>query len=209
MTKDGPDSVGMEMEAGKGQDDKVGIVSDEEAARLWSTFMNAAEPRGWVDFDRLYEHFVPVVYRYCRYRLRDHHWAEDVANTVFVRLLEQHSRGAAPVLRGSFVGFVLAIARNLCTTELSRKTRASDVDQMLVSHQESPAELIERQEELDALDVCLSRLSKAEHELLYLRYRERLTLRAIGQVVGRVESTVNRRLEKSLAKLRRCLDEKI
>jgi len=66
----------------------AGGISDEEAARLWQTFLTGDNPQGLAAFDQLYVGFLPVVVRYCRFHLRDIHLAEDVAHAVFVRLLE-------------------------------------------------------------------------------------------------------------------------
>ena len=83
------------LEVGAG----AGAISDDEAGRLWGELFRDREGAGLAAFDRLYERFLPVVLRYCRFRVRDAHLAEDVADTVFVRLLETR-----PAVKSSFVG---------------------------------------------------------------------------------------------------------
>ncbi len=183
-----------------------GTICDGEAARLWAEFLDDADPRGPAAFDRLYNHFLPVVFRYCRSRLGDAHLAEDVANTVFVRLLE-----ARPVLRSSFVGLLLGTARNVCVTEMAvqRRTRASDSERHDDKAVEPDGEMARRDTHA-ALADCLDRLSDSDQTLVLLRHGEGLTYAQISDVLGLrvVFSTLTRRLRAIESKLRRCLKEK-
>lgn len=177
-------------------------ISDDEAARLWAEFLQGANPSGLAAFDRLYQHFLPMVFRYCRSRLRDLHQAEDVANTVFVRLLE-----TKPALRSSFIGLLLGTARNMCATERARRMPIGQAPDEAVR---DAVPDIERRDTRVALAECMSRLSERDQTLVVLRHGEGLTYRQIRDVldVRSAFSTLQRRLIGVLAILRRCLKEK-
>lgn len=194
--------MSSEGEPGSEHTTDLGGISDEEAARLWAEFLEGANPHALTAFDRLYQHFLPVVFRYCRSRLRDIHNAEDVANTVFVRLLETR-----PLLRSSFVGLLLGTARNLCATELGKR---KPVDDAPIPTQHEAMEEVELRDTWIALADCLSRLPERDQALVILRCGQGLTFRQIRDVLGSgaVISTLTRRLASVMAKLRACLKEK-
>jgi RNA polymerase sigma-70 factor (ECF subfamily) len=184
----------------------AGETSDDEAARLWRTFLDRADPGSFDAFDRLYAAFLPTVKRYCRFRLRDEHLAEDVANVVFIRLLE-----ARPTLESSFVGLLLRTARNLCASELGKRRPVRRTPpEPQPGPQADPSRELERQDAQAALTECLDRLSEPDRTLVVLHHGQGLTYRQIGDVLGlRVAfSTFTRRLRRIKAQLLRCLKEK-
>ena len=181
-------------------------IHDKEAARLWREFLRADSPHGLAAFERLYAGFAPAVVRYCRSRLRDAHLAEDVAHTVFVRLLETR-----PPLKSSFTGLVLRTARNLCVTAMAQQTspRTAPLDPRKDPESE-PGDRLEEQERHTALADCLQRLSEPEQTLVVLHDGEGLTYRQIAEVLGlrTALSTFTRRLRRIRDALLRCLKEK-
>jgi RNA polymerase sigma-70 factor, ECF subfamily len=181
-------------------------ISDEEAACLWAEFLGDANPRGLGAFERLYDHFLPTVFRFCRSRLRDVHLAEDVAHTVFVRLMESR-----PTIRTSFIGLLLVTARNLCATELAARHRSRMMKpELLDADAAEPGHELEGRDTHAALADCLDRLPESDQTLVLLRHGEGLTHAQISDILGlRVAfSTLTRRLRAVVAKLRRCLKEK-
>lgn len=177
-------------------------VSDDEAGRLWDAFLEGDRPQGFEAFERLYLGLLPIVLRYCRFRLRDPHRAEDAAETVFVRLLERR-----PQVRSSFIGLLLRTARNICNSAVTKPHLHPVPD---VSISQDPTHAMEESERSAALAECLSRLSERSQALVVLRHGEGLTYRQIREVLGlgAAFSTLSRRLKALLAKLRRCLEEK-
>ncbi len=121
----------------------TGSISDEEAVRLWQTYLTGGNPQGLAAFDQLYVNLLPVVVRYCRFHLRDVHLAEDVAHAVFVRLLETR-----PVLKSSFTGLLLRTARNMCASELGRQRPGEPVPlESLTQPDADPSGELERRDD--------------------------------------------------------------
>ena len=183
-------------------------MSDEEAVRLWETFLDGANPRAFAAFDRLYAAFLPTVIRYCNSRLRDVHLAEDVAHAVFVRLLE-----ARPVLESSFIGLLFRIARSTCAAEFAKQTSQQPLPVEPPDRSESdPGYELEQRDTRAALADCLDRLPERDRTLVALRHGEGLTYRQIREVLRSIRdasSTFTRRLRRIKDQLLRCLKEKI
>ncbi len=140
-------------------------VSDNEAARLWHTFLTGGNPQGLAAFDQLYVSLLPVVVGYCRFHSRDAHLAEDVAHAVFVRLLETRL-----VLKSSFTGLLLRTARNMCASELGRQRPGEPVPlESLTQPDADPSGALERQDDHAALADALDRLPERSRTLVILR----------------------------------------
>src|SRR5512136_1961103 len=67
--------------------------SDEMTGSTEMEGLRALDPQA---FSAVYTQYFPVVYRFARYRLGDEHQAEDIANDVFIRLLEACRRRRGP-----------------------------------------------------------------------------------------------------------------
>ena len=184
----------------------AGEIPDDEAARLWGIFLEGANPRSYDAFDRLHAAFFPTVIRYATFQLRDAHLAEDVANTVFVRLLE-----AKPVLRSSFIGLLLGTARHACASEAAKRSLhlAMPPDPQART-QADPAGEMEQRDAHAALADCLDQLVDSDRTLVVLHHGAGLTYRQISDVLGRrvAFSTFTRRLKRIKGRLLRCLKEK-
>ena len=178
------------------------VISDSEAAQLWATFLSQDDPRGFAAFDRLYTAFLPMVLRYCRFRLGDAHRGEDVANAVFVRLLDKK-----PTIRSSFIGLLLRTARRMCDSE---KVKPKAGQLMTDPPRQDATDHIEQREQSTALAECLSRLGEQDRMLVVLRFGEGLSYRQIREVMEEklALSTFTRRVKRILPKLRQCLKEK-
>ena len=181
-------------------------ISDDEAARLWGEFLHGNGPRRLAAFERLYASFLSRVIRYCRFRLGDPDRAEDVANTVFVRLLE-----ARPVLRSSFTGLVFCTARTLCANELAKRAIPRVIRFEPQDRSEpDPGSDLEKRDAHAALAECLERLPEPDQTLIVLHHGEGLTYRQIADCLGlRVAlSGFTRRIKRIKQALLQCLKEK-
>ena len=190
------------------------VLTDEEAARLWGKFLAGSDANANAAFEKLYDRFLSLVIRFCRFRLGDMHAAEDAADAVFVRLLETR-----PTVKSSFIGLLLGTARNVCATEPPRRHPSSAATPAPPARDrlaDGPAVEDDQANEIERLDVstaladCIARLPERDRTLVALRYGEDLTYRQIRDVLGeRVAlSSLSRQLEAIKARLRRCLKEK-
>jgi RNA polymerase sigma-70 factor (ECF subfamily) len=156
-------------------------------------------------FARLYEEFMPKVFRYIIYRVNDKHTTEDLTSLVFEKALVKYK--TFDVEKAAFGTWIIAIARNTvidhfrrpkgCETALDEALEIADGD-------DSPDEKIVRAEELRKLRICLERLAAPEKEIISLKFGGELTNRAISRELKMSESNVGVIVFRAVRKLRDC-----
>lgn len=139
--------------------------------------------------DALFSRHVPTLQHWARGRLP--RWARDIADTqdlvqetvlhTFKNLRTLESRG-----KGSLLAYLRQALLNRIRNELRRASRhpARDViDTGLIGNQTSPLQSIIRQEQIDAYESALARLSKYEQELIVTRLELGLTYEKMAAVL--------------------------
>lgn len=180
-------------------------ISDEDMAHL----LQRAQRYDLSALDRLYELYADRLYRYVWYRVRDADLAEDLAAEIFVQVIQ-----SVPAFRISardtvaiFSGWLFRIAHNYLYHFYRRRER----EETVTLPAERPAEtmdltrLVEDQEREEALHAAIASLPEAQHEVLILRFWERMSHAEVGKVMGRSEGAVKVLQHRALAALRRIL----
>ena len=86
------------------------------------------------------------IYRYCYFRLRDRHWAEDVTQETFLRWLSSDTYRDT----GQTLQYLYTIARNLCTDE-GRRPSTEPLSEALQAEPDDPLLSIALRSEMDGL----------------------------------------------------------
>jgi RNA polymerase sigma-70 factor (ECF subfamily) len=134
----------------------------------------------------LYARYADNVCGYIRSVVRDHHEAEDLTQTVFVKLtrvIGKYQEREVP-----FFAWLLRVARNVALDHL-RSNRSTPVEEVRgsdasVADPSSASPLKDLQEALD-------RLPQAQREVLVLRHIAGLSPVEIAQLTGRSEGSVH------------------
>ncbi len=163
--------------------------------------------RGDVDaFRELFDRYHRRVHRYAWARVGRGDAAQDIAQEVFPAVW----RGM-PSFRyeheGSFPGWIFRIARNVVASHLRRAGARARAEDRLG---EAPDEALDVEGATLARRVlvdALCRLPEAQREVLVLRFYVGLRLREVAQALGKSESAVTSLQFRSLAALRRVLEE--
>jgi RNA polymerase sigma factor (sigma-70 family) len=155
-------------------------------------------------FARLYEQYLPKVYRFIRFRIDDNDTAEDLTSTVFEKALTRfHSYQSQ---RASFSTWVFVIARNTVIDHfrVSHKDRMVEIDEDGPGHAggPSPEEQAIREEEFGRLQTCLKRLPPAQQSVISLKFGAHMTNREIARATGMSESQVGNIVFRAVRKLR-------
>ncbi len=146
-----------------------------------------------IDIEEQYD----KIYRYCYFRLKNRHTAEDITQETFLRFLE--SRGYKDV--GRPLAYLYTIARNLCMDEF-RKVSTEELKEEIVQNG-FEEEVIERQN----LRQAMEKLSREEQELLLLRYVNEVAFADLSRLYGKSRFALYRELSRITSKLeRRILD---
>lgn len=161
-------------------------------------------------FGALYEKYLRKVYTYVYYRVGSVEDAEDITESVFLHaLLHIHryqDRGIP------FSAWLLRIAHNLVANwhrdSGRRRSLGLDHAEALRDTSPPPEEVVETEEEMQALREALRALPAERQQALILRYAEGMKHKEIGEVMGKSAGAVKVLIHRSLASLNRSLSRK-
>jgi RNA polymerase sigma factor (sigma-70 family) len=155
-------------------------------------------------FARLYEEFLPKVYRYISYKVFDRQEAEDLTSIVFDKALTKYQSFNAE--KAAFSTWIFSIARNAVIDHFrAKKTRQNlplEAVATVRSEDPSPEERLIAGEESKLLRDCICRLSPQEQEIISLKFGAEMTNREIARTTGLSESNVGVILFRGVRRLR-------
>ena len=143
--------------------------------------MNKERIYGW------YEQYKTGIYRYALSILKDPNGAEDVLQETFLRLLS----GKYVVREEKIQAWLYRVARNYCYDLLRKREREQDLPPELSVH-EGQFAYIERIAVLDITD----------REIVTMKVLSGMTCREIGNVMRMTASSVQKRYERAIKKLK-------
>lgn len=137
------------------------------------------------------------IYRYCYYRVKDAHLAEDLTQETFLRCLESDSFANA----GQPLAFLYRVARNLCVDEF-RRNKPQELPENLWGE---PTE--EGLVGALTLRMALGELTDRERELVLLRYVNEVPVAALAKLYGVSRFSLYRETKRILKKLERRISD--
>lgn len=155
-------------------------------------------------FARLYDEFMPKVFRYIRFRVNDERVTEDLTSAVFEKGLVNFSRYNAD--RAAFSTWIFTITRNVVIDHYRTAGRKRNVplDEAaeLPSKDPSTEEAAEKSAERERLRMCIESLSREEQEIIRLKFAGEFNNREIAKILGLSESNVGTKLFRAVRKMR-------
>ena len=157
-------------------------------------------------FGQLYDHYLPMIYRYVASRVRTQELAEDVTSEVFfkaLRAIGRYRHTGRP-----FSAWLYRIAINAITDHYrSRRSAEDSLDGMPELVDASPAVEDEVAHRLGAQDIwsLIESLPKQQRIAMTLKYGEDMKLAQIGDVMGKTEGAVKLLIFRGTASMRRLL----
>lgn len=144
---------------------------------------------------KLYDDYSRDVYRLALSYLHSKHDAEDICQSVFLKLLEKN----VILLSGKEKTWLLTCTANACKNHLSSfwKKNVQELDDTMVFH--SP-------EEEDFWQQLLN-LSPKDRALIHLYYYEGYSQEEIAKILGITRTAVQTRMQRARQKLRKELEE--
>ena len=146
-----------------------------------------------IEIDEQYD----KVYRYCYFRVKNRHLAEDITQETFLRFFESHHYRDV----GRPLTYLYTIARNLCIDEF-RKVPVEELKEEIVQNGFEEA-IVEKESLYQAMEI----LSKEEQELILLRYVNELSLADLSKIYGKSRFALYRELSKITDKLERRISD--
>ena len=186
--------------------------SDEELMSLLCQGENTA-------LAELVRRYQTELLRFCIHYLKDVERSKDIVQEAFLRVYSACGRFDQS---RKFRPWVLRISRNLCLNELKRKkmiqmdsfeefasSSRTETGEVLKSHFDGPAEILEAEERRQFLEKALDTLSDDAREIVTLRFFERMSAKAIAEIVDSTEGAIRTKLHRILKSMHnRCIEFK-
>lgn len=179
------------------------LPSDAEVVAL----ITAAQQYDEDAFDRLYVIYADAVFHFFAYRCGDHHVAEDLTSTLFLKVVEALPRFVLPNRNQALActGWIFQIANNLLRDHFRRNKR-----QLVPLDERMPSphlldDRLERQVEFDEVRSALQTLTEEQQQVLLLRFVEEHSLEEVATIMGRAVGAVKSMQHRALKRLSRLL----
>jgi RNA polymerase sigma-70 factor (ECF subfamily) len=178
------------------------MTIDDEAVERLVAAAKAGDPEA---FGSLFDAYYGPVYRYVASRVGRPSDAEDLAQLVFVKVLEalpRYEQRGVP-----FGGWLFRLARNVVIDHV--RTRREHVALEVIVEKSAddhgPDELAVLRQEMDSIAHALRRLTPDQREAVELRFFAGLSAKEAAEAMGRQEGTVRGLQFRAIAALRREL----
>ena len=174
-------------------------MQDEES------LVRRAQQRDQEAFAQLYEGYFDKIYRYAVLRIGNETEAEDMTQQVFLNALQSISsfrwKGVP------FSAWLFRIAHNQVVDYLRKKTRQSteSLDESLVISKSDPQLVVEQRLDTEQLILATKRLTKAQQEVIALRFVSELSTAQVAKVMGKSEGAVKALQHSAIVALRKAL----
>ena len=178
------------------------MTIDDEAVERLVAAAKAGDPEA---FGSLFDAYYGPVYRYVASRVRRPSDAEDLAQLVFVKVLESLPRYEQ---RGiPFGGWLFRLARNVVIDHVRTRREHVTLDVIVEksSDDQGPDELAVLRQEMDSIAHALRRLTPEQREAVELRFFAGLSAKEAAAAMDRQEGTVRGLQFRAIAALRREL----
>lgn len=174
-------------------------MHDEES------LVERAQKRDTEAFARLYEEYFDKIYRYLILRLGNQMEAEDLTQQVFLKALE-----SIPTFRWKGVPFsawLFKIAHNLAVDCLRKRNKQGRLclDKVVVVSDSNPQLEVERRLEVERLIAATQKLTKAQAEVISLRFVSELPVAQVARIMGKSEGAVKALQHSAIIALRKIM----
>lgn len=160
-------------------------------------------------FGRLYDLFADRIYGFALLRIHDHHDAEDLTETVFLKAWK--AIGSYDLRGLPFEAWLFRIARNAIIDEVRKRRRSPETEE-LAQAECLPGDRLADVEALRGIEGervrgCVARLGDEQAEVVVLRFFWDLDVAATADAMGRTAGAVKALQHRAMRNLARMLRE--
>ena len=175
-----------------------------------SKIVQAAQEGDLTALASLYDSHINQVYRYALARLGNVHDAEDVAEEIFLKMLNGLPK--YQVRKVPFAAWLMRIAHNEVVSFARRNVRrANDTDlpeEIVDRGSNDPAEHAERTLALEDLRKAVALMPEAQREVITLRFAAGLSVTDTARALGKQENNVKVLQHKGMQRLQTLMTPK-
>ena len=156
-------------------------------------------------FSRLYEEHFDRIYRYVAVRIGDRTEAEDMTQQVFLKALQSISSFKWKGI--PFSAWLYRIAHNQVVDYLRKKTKKPGalLDESLISSDSNPQLMAEHSLDIEQLVSATKQLTKAQREVISLRFAGGLAVAEVANIMGKSQGAVKALQHSAIVALRKVL----
>ena len=158
----------------------------------------------WQNFDGIYDHYLPKIYRFVYYRTRHKQTAEDITSLVFLKVvghLGSYRKEKAP-----FGTWLYRIARNTIIDYVRTVKPTQDLETaFFVSSKENVAAKTEVRMQLEAVKFQMKNLSELQRDVLTMRVWDELSHQEISEILEISEDSSKVALSRAIANLKQSM----
>ena len=167
--------------------------------------MDAQKNQAESDFDHVYNSYFTPLFRYLFCQTKNQEVAEDLVQTVFLKVLRQKEINISKKLPP--LPYFFTIARNTVIDYWKKKKEiTADISSVIFSslfdENDNPQEKLEKELKLLELNKALETLSYEQKEILTLRFISDLSNKEISGMLGKTEEAIRQIQYRAIKKLR-------
>jgi len=184
----------------------VSLSGDAHGERL---LVDAARAGDEAALSELYSLYFPRVYRYILARTGNTYDAEDLAEEVFMQMLNAIERFQWRQV--PFSAWLFRIAHNAVISQRRKdgaRCRPAPLSDDLSVNSQGPEELVENRMALNEIMQAAQGLPEAQRQVISLRFAAGLSVAETARLMGKGEGNVKVIQHKALAKLREMMGQK-
>jgi RNA polymerase sigma-70 factor (ECF subfamily) len=175
------------------------------------SLIRRAQQRDQVALTQLYEENFDKIYRYIVLKIGDRTEAEDMTQQVFLNALQSISSYKWKGM--PFSSWLYRIAHNQVVDYWRKKSKHATVplDESLPipAADGDPKHLTERKMEIEEVVVATRKLTKAQQEVISLRFAGELSIAEVAGVMGKSEGAVKALQHSAIVALRKVLSPEV
>jgi len=156
-------------------------------------------------FAQLYENNFEKIYRYIILKISNRAEAEDMTQQVFLNSLRSIRSFKWKGI--SFSAWLFRIAHNLVVDYYRKGSRVktSPLNDSLSSDSGNPEQITERKVNIEQLLSAAKELTKAQHEVISLRFAAELPIAEVAKIMGKSEGAIKALQHSAILSLRNKL----
>jgi RNA polymerase sigma-70 factor (ECF subfamily) len=157
-------------------------------------------------FSLLYDRYFQLISRRCISLLGNEADAKDAAQEIMIKIMTNLARFK---MKSSFSTWVYSITYNFCMDRLRKRKRQPNMEDEFPEIGEEdpiPDEEIYNME-IKALNWVMKEISSNDKAVLLMKYHEGMSIKEIGEVLGKADSAVKMQLKRAKERARDLRDE--
>ncbi|MDD5099158.1 MAG: RNA polymerase sigma factor, partial [Candidatus Colwellbacteria bacterium] len=159
-------------------------------------------------FGQLYDHYMPMIYRFILLKVAQREEAEDLTHQVFLKawtsIGSKYSEKGLP-----FSSWLYRIARNVVIDKYRRTKPTVDLDEDLIeitSHLDLEQK-IDIKNDVRKIFDAINKLKEIEKDTVIMRFVEDLSIKEVSESLGKSEGAVKLIQHRAIEKIRKIMED--